>query len=200
MPIDPVKIPQNVYIEDRIVGPLTLKQILMVALGGGFSYTLYSTLAQANGGSLSIVPTVLVWIPCAISVVFALVKINDLTLFRILLLTIEKMNKPPLRTWAPRQGLTIHIRTGGKEEVQKGEQMKQEEQKRIATMQKTQHHIQELSSVLDRPLVDPDAPALDAELSLQPPPVDPNSIQTDAEPHDDLSTFRNVFRDISPHP
>jgi len=133
-------------------------------------------------------------------VVFALVKINDLTLFRILLLTIEKMNKPPLRTWAPRQGLTIHIRTGGKEEVQKGEQMKQEEQKRIATMQKTQHHIQELSSVLDRPLVDPDAPALDAELSLQPPPVDPNSIQTDAEPHDDLSTFRNVFRDISPHP
>ena len=40
MPIEPVKIPQNVYIEDRIVGPLTLRQTLIMAIGGGFSYAL----------------------------------------------------------------------------------------------------------------------------------------------------------------
>ncbi len=152
MSIDPVKIPQNVYVEDRIVGPLTLRQLLMIAVGGGFSYMLYGTIAKANGGHLGIVPTVLLWIPCAISVLFALVKINDLSLFRIVFLAVEKINKPPVRTWGPRQGLSIHIRTGGAQEVEKMEKARQEEQKRMEEAAKTGHRIRELSSVLDRPI------------------------------------------------
>src|SRR3989338_3795333 len=110
MPIDPVKIPQNVYIEDRIVGPLTLKQTLIMAAGGGFSYALYGSISKAYG-SISIPITILVWIPCAICVVFALVKINDLSLAKICFLLLERFHKPAQRTWAPRRGISINIHT-----------------------------------------------------------------------------------------
>jgi hypothetical protein len=110
MPIQPVKIPQNVYIEDRIVGPLTLRQIIIVAIGGGFSYLLWSSLAKAYG-SVSLPLTVMVWLPGVVSAAFAFVKVNDLSMAKLCLLLFERMNKPPRRTWAPRRGITINIRT-----------------------------------------------------------------------------------------
>ncbi|MFA6038839.1 MAG: PrgI family protein [Candidatus Peribacteraceae bacterium] len=210
MAIDPVKIPQNVYIEDRIVGPLTLKQVLIIALGGGFSYMLYALVAKAAGGQMGLVPTVLVWIPAAVSVVFALVKVNDLSLLRIVLLSIEKMNKPPERVWTPRRGLTIHIRTGGALEAEKAEKRKENILAGNAPVQKTENRIRELSSMLDHPL------SLPPEEGLPPPeaapaehqapsrPVDRKSVQVDdlpgAEPPEDLSAYKGVFRDISPQP
>lgn len=110
MPIDPVKIPQNVYIEDRIVGPLTLRQILTVALGGGFSYVLYIS-AQKMYGAPGIIPTIILWIPGALSIVFAFVTINDLSILRLMLLTFEKMGKPSTRLFEPRAGISINIKT-----------------------------------------------------------------------------------------
>ncbi|MEK7219013.1 MAG: PrgI family protein [Patescibacteria group bacterium] len=201
MPIDPVKIPQNVYIEDRIVGPLTLKQVMIIALGGGFSYVLYAFAGKAAGGQLGLVPTVLVWIPAALAVVFALVKVNDLSLLRIVLLSIEKMNKPPERVWTPRRGLTIHIRTGGAREVEKTEKHKERLHAEIASAQKTENRIQELSSVLDHPLTQPQDPVPEPS----PPPVDRGSVQVDdtedgTEPPDDLSAYKGIFRDLSPNP
>lgn len=119
MPIDPIKIPQNVYIEDRIVGPLTLKQIIIVALGGGFSYVLWSTITKTIG-SVNIVLTVLAWIPAVIAVIFAFVKINDLSMFRLCLLAVERFNKPSLRTWSPRRGISINVRTFSAQTQQDG--------------------------------------------------------------------------------
>ena len=98
MPIDPVKIPQNVYIEDRIVGPLTLRQIITMAIGGGISYSIYASLAKAYG-HVDLITTIIVWLPAVISAAFAVIKINDLTLSRILLLVIERMLKSPFRIW-----------------------------------------------------------------------------------------------------
>ena len=110
MSLDPIKIPQNVYIEDRIVGPLTLRQVIVVALGGGFSYGLWAMLNKVYGG-LPLPVMIAVWIPAVLSFAFAFVRINDLSLLRILLLLIEQMEKPKLRTWAPRQGIVINFRT-----------------------------------------------------------------------------------------
>lgn len=110
MPIQPVKIPQNVYIEDRIVGPLTLRQIIIVAIGGGFSYVLWAWISKAYG-VVSLPITVMVWLPCVVSIAFAFVKVNDLSMMRLCLLFMERINKPPRRTWAPRRGITVNIRT-----------------------------------------------------------------------------------------
>ena len=110
MAIQAVKIPQNVYIEDRIIGPITLRQIIICALGGGFSYAVYAMFSKAYGPP-NIVVTVLIWVPAAIAAAFAFVRINDVSLLRMMLLVIERFNKPMRRIWSPRRGLTINIRT-----------------------------------------------------------------------------------------
>mgnify|MGYP003346360286 CR=1 FL=1 len=71
MPIEPIKIPQNVYIEDRIVGPLTLKQVIIVTIGGGFSYALWAMLSKTYG-AISIPIQVMVWLPALGCVMAAL--------------------------------------------------------------------------------------------------------------------------------
>lgn len=110
MPIQAIKIPQNVYIEDRIVGPLTLKQILIVGVGVGFSYALYGMLTKAYG-ALPLPITIAVWVPAGIAAIFAFVRINDISMFRLMLLAIERLNKPSTRVWTPRRGITINVRT-----------------------------------------------------------------------------------------
>ena len=110
MPIEPVKIPQNVYIEDRIVGPLTLKQIIISMLGIGFSYAIWASIAKVQG-YVPLPITIIVWIPGALAVIFSFVKINDLSLAHLLLLMVERMNKPQTRIYGPRRGLTVNSRS-----------------------------------------------------------------------------------------
>lgn len=110
MPIEPVKIPQNVYIEDRIVGPLTLRQIIISMLGIGFSYAIWASIAKVQG-TVPIPVTVIVWIPGVLSVIFAFVKINDLTMAHLILLFVERINKPQTRIYGPRRGLTVNARS-----------------------------------------------------------------------------------------
>jgi len=110
MAIDPIKIPQNVYIEDRIVGPLTLKQIMTVGIGGGISYAVWASASKA-WGVVGIVPSIIIWTPCVLSIVFAFVKVNDLSMLKLVFLSIERMLKSPQRSWSPRRGITVNIRT-----------------------------------------------------------------------------------------
>ena len=125
MVMEAVKIPQNVYVEDRIVGPLTLKQLIIIGLGSGFSYILYSTVVKYTG-TTNIVLTIVLWIPALISVAFAFLKINDLSLFNIILLMIEKANKPSLRMWTPHPGISINIVTSSGTKVDVERKLRQE--------------------------------------------------------------------------
>ncbi len=143
MPIEAVKIPQNVYVEDRIVGPLTLRQVIIVSLGTGGSYAIWSSLLKAFG-SIDIVTTVLVWTPAALSVAFAFVRVNDLSLMRILLLMVERMNKPNIRTFGPRTGISISVRTFTTAAEQGGKRVMQ------ASGGSKADRLAELSTVLDQ--------------------------------------------------
>ncbi len=110
MPIEAVKIPQNVYIEDRIIGPLTLRQIIISMLGIGFSYAIWASIAKVQG-YVPLAITVIVWIPGVLSVIFAFVKINDLSMTHLLLLLVERIQKPQTRIYGPRRGLTVNTRS-----------------------------------------------------------------------------------------
>lgn len=145
MPVEPIKIPQNVYIEDRIVGPLTLKQVIIVALGGGFSYAMFAMVSKTYG-TLALPIEIIVWIPGILSVIFAFVKVNDLSMLRLCMLFLERMNKPSIRTWTPRRGIIINIRTfhTAKADAQ-GE-------KTTVIKERSQQKIDELSTILDRPV------------------------------------------------
>jgi hypothetical protein len=109
MAIDAVKIPQNVYVEDRIIGPITLRQLLVTGIGTGIGYALFAT--ASKGGVTNVVILGACWIPAVIAAAFSFLKVNDLSLMNIILLMIEGMNKPNMRTWEPGTGLTINIVT-----------------------------------------------------------------------------------------
>lgn len=155
MAIDPIKIPQNVYIEDRIVGPLTLKQIMVVGIGGGLSYAMWASASKAYG-TVGIVPTVIIWLPCVISVIFAFVKINDLSMLKICFLMIERMMKAPERVWAPRGGITVNIRTFSTVP----EATRQKDAVKAAMSAKNATQLDAISTVLDTSMVGQDDPTI----------------------------------------
>jgi hypothetical protein len=109
MPIEAVKIPQNVYVEDRIIGPITIRQLLITGIGVGIGYMCYALAIKAGTRSLPIL--VMAWTPSVIAAAFAFLKINDLSLLSIILLAIEGMNKPNQRYWSSHGGLSINLIT-----------------------------------------------------------------------------------------
>ncbi len=64
------QVPQFIEVEDKIFGPLTLKQFIYLAGGGGLSFIVYVFL---NSIKLAIVPIILIM---AVSFAFAFYKIN----------------------------------------------------------------------------------------------------------------------------
>lgn len=205
MPIQPIKIPQNVYIEDRIVGPLTLKQVLIVGIGAGFSYALYGMMTQAYG-ALPLPLTIMAWIPAGIASIFAFIRINDVSMFRLMLLAIEKLNKPSTRVWTPRRGITINIRTFV---------APKDEQARIEPRSGTEGlQLDELSTILDRPMPNSKPEALSPlEEEIEPEeteiqrPVDPSRVTVSTpDTGSSMDTVSapvtgsvSIFRDLSPH-
>lgn len=223
MPIDAIKIPQNVYIEDRIVGPLTLRQVLICVVGGGISYALFASISKSYG----VVPLpiqIAVWIPAAISVIFAFVRINDLSMMRLCLLMLERLNKPTTRTWTPRRGIIINVRTFHTAAEDK------KQSKLAAFVEKKPEKIEELSSILDTQKVEeigpqhlddpmeedlspmaeelPETPDLDTteNVNVVRRPVDPSRISVSAIEGGAVDGVAktgsvSIFRDISPaHP
>jgi hypothetical protein len=108
MAIDPVKVPTDIQIEEKIIGPISLRQIFLLLGTGGISYVLWSAFGAVPGSSIVI--KILSWVPFLVGIAFAFIKIHDVSLFKLLLLNIEKLQKPTTRTFGPRQGITVNIR------------------------------------------------------------------------------------------
>lgn len=152
MPIEPVKIPQNVQIEDRIIGPVTLRQLIITIIGCGISYAIWSSLQKAFG-DIGITVTIVAWIPAVIFIAFAFIKVYDLSLFRIVFLMLERSVKPQIRTWAPRPGIST---------INPHALAKPEKKKPVAAQEQPQS-IEELSSMLDIPHTEAPPPAATTE-------------------------------------
>ncbi len=207
MPIEPVKIPQNVYVEDRIIGPITLRQIMMVMISAGTSYAIWA--AMKASGPVNATQTTLAWIPTVIGVIFAFVKINGISLFRIVLLGIERIDKPAKRVFSPRQGVYVNIVTKiVKDEPTKGP---------TKSVPGKSTQIEELSRVLDQgpseiPGTEGNLEGLMEEPAREAKPVNPGRIRVDEreKPIDDIAPSRSsgeyrqfgngILRDISPPP
>ena len=109
MPIEPIKIPQNVQIEDRLIGPITLKQVFICMIGGGISFVTWNAVKAV--GSVTLFNMVLSWTPLAIAAAFAFVRVQNISLLRLILLLVERSEKPTVRKFGPRTGISINIRT-----------------------------------------------------------------------------------------
>jgi len=95
--------PQNIDLEDKIVGPLTLIQFLYVLSGGIIDYLLFLSLGS---GSFFFW---LIGVPVAlIALALAFLKIQDQPLSYFIKAGLIYLSRPKIRLWQ-RQGLAIPI-------------------------------------------------------------------------------------------
>ncbi|RJQ28723.1 PrgI family protein [Candidatus Parcubacteria bacterium] len=88
------QVPQFVDVEDTIVGPLTLRQFIYVAVAGGLSALLYFSVELWLWAILSI-------FFFGIAAALAFVKVNGRPIPRILLSAIQFYWKPQAYRWLP---------------------------------------------------------------------------------------------------
>lgn len=218
MAMEAVKIPQNVYVEDRIIGPVTLKQLMIIGIGTAFSYVLYATVTQ--GGPVSVPVTIMLWSPAIVAAAFAFLKVNDITLFNIILLWIEHMNKPVVRSWSPHPGISINIVTRAPKEEKKTDAQKIDISRKLTEVTHQVERRQEDLARLSIP-TQPAATPLDGvqsvatdaptevkvstkpteEVAKEPAPVRKERVQVEGSVHgpsidgisDDLTAFSHIF-------
>lgn len=90
------KVPQNIDMEDRIIGPLTLNQFLYLLIGGIIIYILFNYLVPIR---LTFV-FVLLAVPIGvISFAFAFVKIQDRPFIEFALAAVKYLSLPRTRAW-----------------------------------------------------------------------------------------------------
>ena len=90
------KIPQNVQVEDKIVGPLTLRQLIKLGVGGGITYVIYVTLAKGFFIEVWLIP---VLIPGILTLLSTFVSIGGIPFDQWIFLSIEFMKNPRKRTF-----------------------------------------------------------------------------------------------------
>lgn len=148
--MDYVKIPQNIRVKDKLIGPLSLMQIIVIAAGAGTSYALFATITKTQGAVPGIMHAV-IWWPAIFAIAFAVVRINDISLFRYCLLILEMMSKPRRRVWQPRRGIMIESRMIVGKKKKKGKKDEEEaEMQALAQKKQSEIRLDDLSVILDK--------------------------------------------------
>ncbi len=91
------KIPQDVGVEDKIVGPLSLRQLIIVAVGVGISYVIYAISAKLY--ELNVLEYIVIALPALIALAAAFIRINNVSFTKFVLLFLEFAIKPKKRLW-----------------------------------------------------------------------------------------------------
>ncbi len=90
------KIPQNVEIEDKIVGPFTLRRLIICGIGFGIAYIFYISLAKDYYAEIWAPPVVFFSL---LTVLIAFVEIRHISFTKWVLLMLESMINPNRRIW-----------------------------------------------------------------------------------------------------
>jgi|GEM_PF-1006121 len=136
------RVPQNIDIEDKIIGPFTLKQFLILVVGGVLSYLSY---AMLNPYGLIIVMMVMLPI-IALSVALVFVKINERPFSFFLVAMLSFLLRPQQLIWArsPEES-DIRLITGEKKALEKAKK----EVKKVAAGQAIASSLEELAMIVD---------------------------------------------------
>jgi hypothetical protein len=122
------KIPQDVQIEDKIVGPLTLRQLIYLGIGGGITYAIYVVLARDYFIEVWLVPTL---VPGLLTLAVTFLKIKGIPFAKWVLLMLEYLWNPRQRTFimggADMYSQTIFAKNKKKEETKIKQASKAEE-------------------------------------------------------------------------
>lgn len=122
------KIPQDVQREDQIIWFLTLKQIIICAIGGGISYGVYTSLSKVYILSIALIPTVILGL---ITLAFAFLSIRGIPFYKVVLLFTEYLFLVPRkRIWKKGSGDAFismtYVKAKSTEEIKKEKQIEDE--------------------------------------------------------------------------
>lgn len=96
------KVPQDVQREDTIIGPITLKQLIIIGIGGAITYAIYISLAATYFIEIWLAP---VLISGGLTAAFAFLKINNLPFHLFLMNFLEYKILPRKRIWIQGAGI-----------------------------------------------------------------------------------------------
>ena len=103
------KVPQDVQREDTILWFLTMRQMLIMMIGGGISYGLFlrlSKIYELGAGGIA-----MICIPAAIAALFAFVKIKGMGLTTFIFINIEFLFRARNRFWSQEGNILISMTT-----------------------------------------------------------------------------------------
>lgn len=145
------KVPQDVLRPDKIVGFLTLRQLIIVAIGGGLAYSLYIILSKQYLVEIWLPPVVFVSL---ITLAFAFFKFHDILFEKLVLIFIEYKFRPRARTWQKMEGDTVlsvlsaPLQKSGETKVVAQPLSEQERRKKLEEIMKlVDTHGKEISNV-----------------------------------------------------
>lgn len=99
------QVPQNIMMEDRIVGPLTIIQFLIVVVGGGIAFFIFNQTALppaiSKGGAGFI---------ALLTAVMAIGKFNDQPMYRFFKYILAFIFAPKTRVWHKSGGEVMLIK------------------------------------------------------------------------------------------
>lgn len=96
------KVPQNIDMPDRIVGPLTMIQFIYAVIGGGFCYVISKSMPSPY--SYMVIAPIALFVIC-----LDFVKINGRPFLDFFISAIEFLSAPKKRVWHQGSGSDLSI-------------------------------------------------------------------------------------------
>lgn len=139
------KVPQNVQRADRIVGPLTLRQLIICGIGFSMAYAIYTTVGKDYELVTALIPTIII---ALITTIFAFVTPLDLPFEKYILYLISSLILPKKRYWLKGTGDPSRLLYVPPVSNQKKNRDKALEKDQF----KKKKSLAELTQILDKPI------------------------------------------------
>jgi len=130
------KVPQDVQREDTIIGPITLKQLIILGVGGGVAYAIYVSLAKTYYMEIWLPPVAIV---AALTVALAFLKIYNMSFEKFMMRFFEYTMLSRKRIWIQGSGRPFYM----------PEPVKKAEKKVISEDKRPKKSLKELTDILD---------------------------------------------------
>lgn len=142
--MDKFSIPQEVQREDRIFGPITMRRLVILCIGGGFTYLLYLWL-RPSGIYVWGLP---VFIGTLLTLCMAFLEIFGMRFEKLVMRALEYFMTPRQRVWDKRFSSEIFFEYIAYRGVEKPQETKKqndleiawtEKEKKLNELQETKH-------------------------------------------------------------
>jgi hypothetical protein len=130
------KVPQKIDLEDKIIGPLTLKQFIYLLAGGMVDYMILSTTKSSFGG------WVLIVLVSIVALCFAFVQIEEQPFSYLVSNLLSYVLRPKLRLWDKRSKVAPNVEFKNKKEDKSNQPL-------IKKPEEVKSSLEALSQVLD---------------------------------------------------